>query len=54
VIISRLVRDAGERTGSDTNPLRAMNVFVYDGQQWRLLARSLTPCIDRAVAAGRC
>jgi hypothetical protein len=37
-----------------SRPSRFMNVFVYDQQRWRLLARSITPCIDRAIAAGRC
>ena len=54
VIIARLVRSGGQPTVGTGNPIRAMNVFVYDGRQWRLLARSLTPCINRAVAAGRC
>jgi hypothetical protein len=33
---------------------RMMSVFVKDSQRWRLLARSVTPCIEKAVAAGRC
>jgi hypothetical protein len=33
---------------------RMMNVFVHEQGKWRLLARSITPCIERAVAAGRC
>ncbi len=33
---------------------RIMNVFVHEEGKWRLLARSITPCIERAVAAGRC
>jgi uncharacterized protein DUF4440 len=37
-----------------TGRLRMMNVFVYEQGKWRLLARSITPCIERAVAAGRC
>jgi hypothetical protein len=37
-----------------TGRSRMMNVFVRDQGSWRLLARSITPCIQRAVAAGRC
>ena len=37
-----------------TGPSRMMNVFVHEQGKWRLLARSITPCIERAVAAGRC
>lgn len=43
---------AGEPTG--TGRSRMMSVFVSDQQRWRLLARSITPCIERVVAAGRC
>jgi hypothetical protein len=38
----------------DTGRSRMMNVFVHEHGKWRLLARSITPCIERAVAAGRC
>jgi hypothetical protein len=31
-----------------------MSVFVNDQGRWRLLARSITPCIERAIEAGRC
>lgn len=37
-----------------TGRSRMMNVFVHEQGKWRLLARSITPCIERAVAAGRC
>jgi hypothetical protein len=37
-----------------TGRIRMMNVFVREQGKWRLLARSITPCIERAVAAGRC
>lgn len=37
-----------------TGRSRMMNVFVREHGKWRLLARSITPCIERAVAAGRC
>lgn len=37
-----------------TGRIRMMNVFVNEQGKWRLLARSITPCIERAIAAGRC
>ena len=37
-----------------TGRSRMLNVFVYEQGKWRLLARSITPCIERAIAAGRC
>jgi hypothetical protein len=37
-----------------TGRIRMMNVFVREQGKWRLLARSITPCIERAIAAGRC
>lgn len=44
---------AGAPPGA-TDRNRMMNVFVREQGKWRLLARSITPCIERAVAAGRC
>lgn len=52
----RVMRDkpvAGAPPGG-TGRTRIMNVFVQEEGKWRLLARSITPCIERAVAAGRC
>jgi len=37
-----------------TGRSRMMNVFVHEQGKWRLLARSITPCVERAVTAGRC
>jgi hypothetical protein len=48
----RIRRSTGEPSG--TGRSRMMSVFVYEQEKWRLLARSITPCIERAVAAGRC
>ena len=35
-------------------PLRVMSVFTSTPLGWKLLARSLTPCSDRAIRADRC
>ena len=58
VVVARVrtMRDkpnAGTPPG-DTGRSRMMNVFVHEQGRWRLLARSITPCIERAVVAGRC
>ena len=37
-----------------TGRSRMMSVFIHEQGKWRLLARSITPCIERAVVAGRC
>ena len=54
VVVARVTakRTAGSVFGSGRS--RMMSVFVRDQEQWRLLARSITPCIERAIEAGRC
>jgi len=52
VVVARVSTSRPDKAG--TGRSRMMSVFVYDNQAWRLLARSVTPCIERAVSAGRC
>ena len=54
VVVARVTAKgtAGPVAGSGRS--RMMSVFVKDQEQWRLLARSITPCIERAIEAGRC
>jgi hypothetical protein len=54
VVVARVRASARGQSSIGTGRSRMLSVFVYDQQKWRLLARSVTPCIDRAVAAGRC
>lgn len=54
VIVARVSAGHQGRPMVGTGRIRMMSVFVYDQQAWRLLARSATPCIERAVSAGRC
>lgn len=35
-------------------PLKYMSTWVKDDGRWRLLSRSLTPCLDKLVEMGRC
>lgn len=54
VVVARVSASRQGRPIVGTGRIRMMSVFVYDNRAWRLLARSVTPCIERAVASGRC
>jgi hypothetical protein len=54
VVIARVVIDGVMRPVGRLAPLMSMAVFVWSGDEWRLLSRSLTPCIDRLIEMGRC
>lgn len=54
VVITRVSRLDVPAAAGSTGRSRIMSVFVYDEAQWRLLARSVTPCVERATASGRC
>ena len=54
VVIARVRANLQGRQSIGTGRTRMMSVFVYDNHTWRLLARSVTPCIERAVSASRC
>lgn len=54
VVIGRLEIDGGVSPVGRPGPLRFMTVFVQHGSEWKLLARSLTPCAALAIERGRC
>jgi hypothetical protein len=54
VITARVTRLGSTPSTNSAGRSRIMSVFVHDRNAWRLLARSITPCIERAIAAGRC
>lgn len=54
VLVGRLTLDGEVRPLGRLGPLRFMTVFVRTNAGWKLLARSLTPCSERAVQTGRC
>jgi hypothetical protein len=54
VVVARVRIRRSPAEPSGTGRSRMMSVFVYEQATWRLLARSITPCTERAVAAGRC
>lgn len=54
VLIGRLQIDGVMRPVGTLPPLKFMAVFVETGGQWKLLARSLTPCFQLAIEHGFC
>jgi hypothetical protein len=54
VVISRVTRLGALPASAGTGRIRIMSVFVYTDGRWRFLARSVTPCIERALTVGRC
>lgn len=54
VVIARVQIDGEVRPVGRLGPLRNMGVFVRTNGKWRLLARSVTPCMELAIARGRC
>lgn len=35
-------------------PLKYMSTWIKDEGRWRLVSRSLTPCLDKLIEMGRC
>jgi ketosteroid isomerase-like protein len=54
VVVGKVVIEGEVPPMGKVPPVRFMSVFVREGDQWRLLARSLTPCLPMVVQAGRC
>ena len=54
VVVARVTRLGPLSDAIGTGRSRIMSVFVYHDRMWWLLARSITPCIERAVVAERC
>ncbi len=54
VLVGRLEIDGEMQPVGRLGPMRFMAVFVQTEEGWRLLARSLTPCFEMAIARGRC
>jgi hypothetical protein len=54
VVIARLHIDGEVRPVGRLGPLRNMAVFVRTDGGWQLLAWSATPCMEIAIARGRC
>lgn len=54
VVIGRLEIDGEVRPVGRPGPMKFMAVFVQQDAEWKLLARSLTPCHRLAIENGRC
>lgn len=54
VVIGRLEIDGEVRPLGRPGPARFMTVFVQQSSEWKLLARSVTPCARLAIERGRC
>ena len=54
LVMGRMDIDGVMRPVGRWGPLKYMSTWVREGDEWRLLSRSLTPCIDRLVEMGRC
>ena len=54
LVLGRLDIDGTMRPVGRWGPLKYTSVWVRDGDAWRLLSRSLTPCLPKVVEVGRC
>lgn len=54
VLVGKLVIDGEMQPVGRLPPMKFMAVFVEEDDGWRLMARSMTPCFEMAIAAGRC
>jgi hypothetical protein len=54
VVIAKMTLHGEVRPVGRLGPMRTMSVLVEVDGDWRLLARSLTPCLPMAIKAGRC
>lgn len=54
IVSGRLDIDGTMRPVGRWGPLKYLSTWVKDEDGWRLLSRSLTPCLDKLIEAGRC
>jgi len=54
VLVGRLQVDGTMEPVGELPPMKFMAVFVNTDGEWKLLARSLTPCFDMAIQRGFC
>jgi aminopeptidase YwaD len=54
VVIAKMTLRGEVRPVGRLGPMRTLSAFVLVDGEWRLLARSLTPCLPVAIQAGRC
>lgn len=54
VVMGRMDIDGVMKPVGRWGPLKYMSTWVREGNDWKLLSRSLTPCLDKLVEMGRC
>lgn len=54
LVMGRMDIDGEMRPVGRWGPLKYMSTWVRDGKEWRLLSRSLTPCIEILLEIERC
>lgn len=54
IVMGRMDIDGTMRPVGRWGPLKYMSTWVKEDGHWRLLSRSLTPCIDKLIELDRC
>jgi hypothetical protein len=54
LVMGRMDIDGEMRPIGRWGPLKYMSTWVREGTEWRLLSRSLTPCLEILIEVGRC
>ncbi len=54
VVMGRMDIDGEMKPVGRWGPLKYMSAWIREGNEWKLLTRSLTPCLDKLVEMGRC
>lgn len=54
IVMGRMDIDGTMRPVGRWGPLKYMSTWVKEDGDWRLLSRSLTPCLDKLIELGRC
>ena len=54
LVMGRMDIDGEMQPVGRWGPLKYMSTWVRDDGQWRVLSRSLTPCLDMLIKLGRC
>lgn len=54
IVLGRMDIDGIMRPVGRWGPLKYMSTWVKEDGEWRLLSRSLTPCLDKLIELGRC
>ena len=53
-VLGRMDIDGEMKPVGRWGPLKYMSTWVRDGDDWKLVSRSLTPCLEMLIKMGRC